>query len=46
MQVVEGVEEFLLRTLLAADELDVIDEQRINMPVFGTKGVSRLMANR
>ena len=30
---VEGVEEFLLRALLAGEELDVVDQQHVGLPV-------------
>src|SRR5204863_2677359 len=34
---VEGVEELLLRALLAGDELDVVDEQEVDVPVAPPK---------
>ena len=34
MQDIEGMEEFLLRAVLAADEMDVIDEQNVCAAVF------------
>jgi len=34
VEIVEGVEELLLGTLLARDELDVVDEQEIDGPVL------------
>ena len=35
MEGVEGVEEFLLGADLAGNELDVVDQQHVDLPVFG-----------
>jgi len=34
VQGIEGMEEFLLRALLAGEELDVVDHQHVRLPVF------------
>ena len=34
MQLVEGVEELFLHSLLVAEELDIVNEQHVGVPVF------------
>src|SRR5215210_4526022 len=46
VEVVEGVEEFLLRSLLAGDELDVIDQEEIDGAVLGTELGGPVIADR
>ena len=36
---VEGVQEFFLRRLLAAEEMDVVDDQQIEIAHFAAEGV-------
>src|SRR5262245_63748394 len=37
VEVVEGMEELLLRPLLAGNELDVVDEEEVDVAIFGAK---------
>src|SRR5262249_26700442 len=37
VEVVEGMEELLLRPLLAGNELDVVDEEEVDVSIFGAK---------
>ena len=46
IQGVEGVEELLLRLFLAADELDVVDDQNIHIPVFFLNILHALVPDR
>ena len=39
-QGIERVEELLLRALLAGEELDVVDEEEVHVPVFVAEGES------
>jgi hypothetical protein len=41
----EGVEELLLRALLAGDELDVVDEQQIEGAIFRAKLAGAVIAD-
>ena len=41
VNVVEGVEKFLLRGLLAGDELDIVNEEEVNVAVFHAKFLAR-----
>ena len=45
-QLVEGVEELFLRALLAGEELDVVDQQRIERAVRGLELVHRVVLQR
>ncbi len=42
MQCVERMEEFFLGGFLAGDELDVIDQKHVNLPVAAPKGIRRV----
>jgi hypothetical protein len=37
MQSVEGVEESLLGLIFSLQELNVVDQQNVNIPIFGLK---------
>ena len=45
-QLVEGVEELFLRALLAGEELDVVDQQRVERTVGGLELVHRVVLQR
>ena len=34
VEVIEGVEELLLRTFFAADKLDIVDQKQVHLPVL------------
>ena len=43
VNVVEGVEKFLLRGLLAGDELDIVNEEEVNVAVFHAEFLARAL---
>ena len=46
VEVVEGVEEFLLGPLFARDELNVVDQQKVDRPVARAEGGRAVVADR
>jgi hypothetical protein len=44
VQVVEGVEEFLLRLLLSSEELDIVDEESVRVAVLGAEFIHAALA--
>ncbi len=45
MQRIEGVKKFLFSRFLARDKLDIIDEQDIDLAIFGAKRFGLLETN-
>src|SRR5207245_11165487 len=46
VEVVEGVEELLLRPLFSGDELNVVDQQEVDRPVARAEGGRVVVADR